>query len=273
MTIPQIGAGVQLPPNCTKALNSLGLLSDIEVVSEKPSHIAIRSYRDSGLLSAQNLVPYVEYQYNAPYLVAYRADLIRVLAQRATSLGVVIKLGSTVTKYDLTQPSVSTSNGETYKSDMVLGCDGERSLSREALQGVAASHCSSGDTVYRLTIESEILRQDTVLRWLVESPHVNAWFGPHAHAVSYPLPKQGLLNVALTEHRSGAELITPRDAIFDQLSDTMKGWDAAIVRLFRMAHSISKWTLLQPLEVRRWTHALGKFALLGDSAHAILPFL
>ena len=271
--VQQMGAGIQLPPNATRALRSLGLLSDIEAVSSEPRHIALRSYGDSTILSMQNLVPLARDHYNAPYLVVHRADLIRVLVQEAVSLGIIMKLSSTVTKYNFVEPSLSTSDGETYAANVIIGCDGERSSGREALMGFADSPISSGDTVFRLTVDYSKLRQDADLKYLIESPHVNAWLGPRAHAVSYPLEKQKLLNVALTQHHSGAGLVSPQSATADELSNILNEWDPTVVKLLNLAQTLTKWKLLQPCEVHKWTHPLGTFTLLGDSAHPALPFL
>ena len=41
------------------------------------------AYRDGMILSTQNLIPYVEDTYGAPYLLAHRADLVKVLADEA----------------------------------------------------------------------------------------------------------------------------------------------------------------------------------------------
>ena len=88
----QLGAGIQLPPSCTRALKSLNLLYNIEATSAKPTHIALRSYKNSTLLSIQDLAPYIQDRYNAPYLVVHRADHIRTLVRQATSLVITINL-------------------------------------------------------------------------------------------------------------------------------------------------------------------------------------
>lgn len=221
----------------------------------------------------QDLVPFAHDHYGAPYLVVHRADLVRMLVQKAVSLGIIIKLSSTVTKYNSVEPSLLTSDGTKYTSNIILDCGGERSVDREALIGIADSPVSSGDTVFHLTVEFGRTSQHQDLKYSVESPHANAWLGPHAHAVSYPLERQELLNVVLTERHSGAELVSPRTATVDKLSNPLKEWDPTVVKLLNLAETITKWTLLQPLEVHKWTHSLGTFALLGYSTLAALPFL
>ena len=50
-------------------------------------------------------------------------------------------------------------------------------------------------------------------------------------------------------------------------------WDARLNTLFGLAEECTKWTLLQGNEATNWCHSDGKFALMGDAAHAVLPYL
>ena len=250
------------------------MLPDIESRSVEPRNMVFRTYRDSTILSTQNLVPEILNQYQAPYLVINRADLVDVLVKKAASLGITIILDSLVTKYDFLETAVVISGRDSHQADLIVGCDGARSASREALLERADPPYSSGVTVFRLSVSLDRLRQDPDLEHLVKCADVNIWFGPGAHAVCYPLEHNGLLNFVLTADQSETTcIVAPQETSPQELSQIFRSWDPVFVKLFEMATGMRKWTLLETSELHDWTHSSGTFTLLGDSAHAALPYL
>ncbi len=207
-------------------------------------------------------------------MVIHRADLQAVLIEKAESIGVQVKLGSIVTSLDFSEPSVRLQNGENCKADVVLGCDGEKSTCREALLGRSDPPCLSGAVVFRITLGvNEILKHQD-LADLMDLSNVNAWFGPDAHAVSYLLKKNDLVNLLLTcSDRSDRTLFKTPKVNIHELSEVFVHWDPRFRKLFEIAHEASRWTLHETNETRKWTHDEGVFTLLGDAAHAALPYL
>ena len=241
----------------------------------QPEEGTLRSYRGS-VLSEQASGLAVEEKYKAPYLVIHRADLLKVLVSEAQNLGVDIKLGSNVALTDFVKPSISLSSGETYEGDVILGADGERSVCREALLGRLDLPQSTGDLVFRIAVKGRDASQRHDLAELIQRPSVNVWMGPDAHAVSYLLKKDNILNVVLVcpDKTGNGVLYGPQRADIAELRRAFCDWDPIFNTLLDVQDSdITKWSLLQINEVPKWCHSSGKFALIGDAAHAVLPYL
>src|SRR4051795_6562762 len=79
-TRSEVGAGIQLAPNCTRILRGLGVLPPVERVAVRPTTFEFRRWDDGGLLSSTPLGDAIEHSYGAPYLHAHRADLVGALA-------------------------------------------------------------------------------------------------------------------------------------------------------------------------------------------------
>jgi salicylate hydroxylase len=153
----------------------------------QPKDFVIRSYKDGKVLSKQNLVPYTENHYKAPYLHIHRADFHNVLVNAARELGVEIRLKSSVQKVDFDKPSVTLKDGSEFKADIILGADGLRSVCREEMLGHADPPHLTGDLAYRMIVRADDMRKHKDLVELTENPAINFWLGPDAHAVCYLL--------------------------------------------------------------------------------------
>lgn len=235
----------------------------------------MRSYKDSLQLFSQPLGRQMEELHSAPYLSIHRADLHGVLVQEADRLGVAIHLDSHFTRIKFSDPSVELSNGKTYDTEIVLGADGETSVCRDALLGYDISSRDSGDHVFRITVKASNGTEHKDMMDLVQPPYVNHWVGPGANATTYPLKRNCLLNVVLTCACDISKTIQHglRKAEIHEAREVFGRWDDRFQTLLSLAQGCTKWTLLQTPEAPYWTHPDGKCALLGDSAHAMLPYL
>lgn len=270
----QVGAGIQVPPNSSKILKGWNILDDVISRAVQPHDIAIHSHKDGRVLAKQILDPRMQHTYHAPYLVIHRAEYLKVLVQTAKELGVTIKLGSVVKSIDFAHPSIILGDGKTLKADLIVGADGERSFCRDALLGHPDPPHPSGDIVFRTVIPVAKLQEDTALTGLINPPAIHFWLGPDAHALAYILG-DGLLNLVLVRPDfPGAEAtFGPQPADMELIKDSVKQWDYKFQRLLDIAQEASKWILVECNDLLAWTHPCGKFTLLGDSAHAMLPYL
>ena len=270
----QVGAGIQVPPNSSKILKKWNILGDIVSRAVQPHDINIHSYKDGHVLAKQNLDPKMQHAYDAPYLVIHRAEYLKVLVKKAKELGVTIQLGSVVKSIDFTNPSILLEDGKTLEADLIIGADGERSLCRDALLGHPDPPRPSGDTVFRTVIPVAQLQKDTALAGLINPPAIHFWLGPDAHALAYILG-DGLLNLVLVcpDFPGAQATCGPQPADMDLMKDSVKQWDSKFRKLLDIAQQASKWILVECSDLPSWTHPAGKFTLLGDSAHAMLPYL
>src|SRR4051794_2224466 len=77
--LSEVGAGIQLAPNCTRILRRLGLLPAIADVAVRPVAFEFRRWDDNRVLSETPLGDAMEQAYGAPYYHVHRADLIAIL--------------------------------------------------------------------------------------------------------------------------------------------------------------------------------------------------
>ena len=269
----KIGAGIQIPCNATRICQRWGILGALESYSLRPSAIILKGYRDGEILSTQMLQSYVENKYGSPYVLVHRAALVRVLADEALRLGVTIIFGSAITSLDGVNPSIRLSNGKEHQADIILGADGVSSICRTALMGQPCAPISTGDMAYRFTVKLDDMRQQDGLRALLEGSPVICWMGPDAHAVCYQLKYEGLCNVVMLCPDTIEEAAPVLKADPQEIKKRFNNWDPVLTKLIDLATEALKWRLQisEPLET--WRNPSGRFVLIGDACHSMLPYL
>ena len=274
-TIFKISAGLHIPPNATNALKSLNVFASVNDYSIQPHKISIRSYRSGAVLRDLNLVPDMQNIYNAPYFTAHRATFHNTLLNEAIRGGVLIKLGCLVTKIIFSEAAVRLANGDVYQGDLVLGTDGENSQCREFMLGRPDPPYHNGDMIFGLDIKQTEIRKHDDLRDIVEPPSVNFWFGPGTHCVGFSLKENDLFHIigGLPDPATSKIQARPQPVDMQELREYHKSWDPRFRKLLDLAQFSLKWTSTAINELQNWTHPSGKFALLGDAAHAMTPFL
>ena len=208
-------------------------------------------------------------------MVIHRADLQGVLLKEVSMLGVTVRLDSHVAKLNFSEPLVELQNGEKHATDIILGADGERSACRDGLLKSSLLSRDAGDHVFRITARINDVLQHADLADLVDPPCVNLWVGPGSFVVTYALKRDNLLNIVMTRAHDPAQTVThgPQRADVSEVREAFAAWDGRFQKLLGLAQGCSKWTLLETRASASWTHADGNFALLGDAAHAMLPWL
>jgi salicylate hydroxylase len=262
----EVGAGLQLAPNATRVLRSLGVLDAIEEVAVAPARIVIADARTGeGLVSADLGERFLR-TFGAPYLVVHRGDLLDVLVTAATAAGVQLENGKEVVRVDGAgdRPQVVCSDGSEYAARAVIGADGLRSILRQRIHG-PAEPIASGYVAYRGALPIE----------QVERPHdldtVIAWVGPGLHLVQYPIRRGDLYNQVAVFRSPTFASGNPEwggsqelDAAFAEMCPAVR---VALPSLQRAV----RWPTFDQEPFDTWVH--GRTALLGDAAHAMLQYL
>jgi 2-polyprenyl-6-methoxyphenol hydroxylase-like FAD-dependent oxidoreductase len=261
----EVGAGIQLGPNGTRVLHRLGLEAPLARVAVCPVRSELRRWDDGRVLWTQPLGPQVAERYGAPYYHVYRPDLLTVLAG-AVPAGVV-HLGHRVTGLapDADRIEVAFADGTTARADALIGADGIHSTVRAALLAPESPRFS-GSTAYRGLVPVDRLRALDLPR------HGYAWLGPERHFVHYYVAGGRLLNfVAICPAGDWRiESWSARGEVADALAE-FAGWHPTVRAIIAAADQTHRWALYDREPLPRWS--VGRVSLLGDAAHAMLPFL
>lgn len=158
----------------------------------------------------------------------HRADLHRVLLERAEELGAVVRCSARVVDVQSLGGEGATvvlASGETISCDLVVGADGINSRLREVLLGKSDPPTPTGDLAYRLLLDTKSMMEDPDLRNFVEEPQVNYWLGPDKHAVNYVLKGGKLFNMVLLvpdDMPAGASTL---EGNVEEMRNLFKDWD------------------------------------------------
>lgn len=263
-TLSEIGAGLNLTPNAVKALRALGVEHEVEAIAAGSEFHNIRSWK-SGRYIARLRRGEFRHTYGAPNLSAHRADLLAVLAGalRQADLRVDKRAIAVTTRNGV--GAVRFADGSEVEADLVVGADGIHSLVRRCLFGADAPRFT-GCICWRGMAEASAVPADIAVA------DGALWMGPHGHVVHYPVRRGELLNIVAHFDSDGwTEESWTRECDVREPMTTYAGWNAALTRLFPCSPRWYKWALYDRDPLPRWS--VGRATLLGDSAHAMLPYL
>ena len=265
----EVGAGLQVSPNATRVLFSLGLEAELSALAFRPEAVEARGWRRGQTLSGAPLGEAALRRYGHPYLHMHRADLVAVLAEACRAdPRITLRLGERVEacQRDGT-PSLVLASGEQIGADVLVGADGLRSVVREALFGPAAPRFT-GNVAWRGLVPAERLK-DADLR-----PVAALWMGPGAHFVHYFVRGGTLVNfVGVVERDDWREESWSSRGEASDLRRDFAGWHPTVRRIVEAADDDAcfRWALFDRDPLPRWSR--GAATLLGDACHPTLPFM
>ncbi len=269
--LKEVGAGLQVSANGTRALYELGVGAALKHLSCEVASKEYRLWNSGEAWKLYDLGAESVARYGYPYFTVYRPDLLAVLADavRAIKPG-AIHLGARSTGFEADDGGVTLlmERGgvrQTARGDVLIGADGVHSSIRQALFG-ADQPAFTGIMVWRGVIAMEQL--PARLRRMVG---LN-WLGPGKHVVNYPLHGGRLMNfVAVTERSDWqVESWSVRGTTEECLAD-YPGWHDDIQTMIKAIDAPYKWALKTRAPLPRWS--AGRVSLLGDACHSTLPFL
>jgi salicylate hydroxylase len=259
----EVGAGIQLAPNATRVLRRLGVLDAVAAQAARPSRMSFRTWSDGAEICHYTLGRAAEDTFGAPYLLLHRADLHRALAAAVPPRSV--RLDTRVVGIDQDDESahVTTASGERLGADLVVAADGVRSAARQWLFG-ADEAVFSRTAAYRALLPASQVAD-------LDLPELAVWLGPGRHFVHYWVRRGELLNVVAVVGAEEAreESWVARAEPGEQLRP-FDGWDSRVLTVLERAGQVFRYDIHTRAPLPRWN--IGRVTLLGDSAHAMVPF-
>jgi len=270
--LQEIGAGIQISPNGSRILHTLGLGPALASVAVRPRTGDMRRWQDWSLLSTSALGDDVVAEYGFPYYHVHRADLHRVLAQRVPADHVA--LGCRVVGVESAPGGaveLRFDNGTTVMADVVIGADGIHSVVRRELLGPEEPRFS-GSSAWRGLVPAA---QVADLNLPVSSTVV---MGPGRHFVYYFVAAGRLVNwvgVAPTatwtlESWTAPGRVEEALANFDGSNHVVRRLITDVAEPAATAQ-VYRWALYDRNPFPTWGE--GPITLLGDAAHPMLPFM
>jgi salicylate hydroxylase len=256
----EVGAGIVVSPNMVRPLERLGLGAALARIGVRlEAGWEFRRWQDGRVLFAQPMGEECLRLYGAHCYVAHRHDLLKVLLSA---------LPPSALRLNHRCMSV-TPEGEMVfenkiKADVVIGADGIHSIVRENVVPKIEARFS-GSCAFRCLVPAERAPE------MARRPVQTLWLGPGRHFVHYPVSAGRLVNVVAIVPAGGwtAESWTAEGKIEDMLAE-FEGWDPRLRQLIVSAADTRRWALYDRAPLERWTS--GRLALLGDAAHAMLPY-
>ncbi len=269
--LEEAGAGLQLSPNASRILVELGLEPRLAGRAVTPESINIMSARAGGEISRLPLGEAATFRSGAPYWVVHRADLQAALQAHVNdNPDVELRLGcqfEDVTKHarGLTVVQRQGLSRHQELATALIGADGIWSSVRHHLFPEVQPQFS-GLIAWRGTLAATALPREYT------SPRVQLWMGPNAHLVAYPISGGRQINVvaivAGTWNRPGWSAPGEPNEIKKTFASAR--WPATARMLINAVDDWRRWALFTVPEGGEWHQ--GSIALLGDAAHAMLPF-
>lgn len=264
----EVGAGVQISPNGSRALQALGAFEALRELSCEPDRKEFRLWNTGRSWPLFDLGDRAIERYGYPYLTVYRPDLLQVLTDAVRrEKPDAIHLGCKIAGVEQSdaRAALILADGSTVSADAVIGADGVRSVVRNQLWG-ETNPSFSGMVAWRSIIPMSEMPEH--MRRMVGS----TWIGPGGHAVHYPLRRGEIVNFVGTIERDGwgSDSWSVEGTRAECLQD-FAGWHEDIQTLIRRSPRLFKWALMARDPIPRWTQQ--RVTLVGDACHPTLPFL
>jgi salicylate hydroxylase len=255
--LAEVGAGTELSPNAVRQLRRLGLGPALRERAVAVQAIEIRS-RSGQLIARKALGADCERAYGAPYLTVHRAHLHAALLSLTDPDR--LQLGRRLASVRESEDGalLAFEDGAVLRAGVAVGADGVHSAVRTACHGDAP--VPSGLVMYRGVLPVAELPA------AAGNPLIRVWLGPGGHFACYPVAAGGQLNFAATVALPDRSIEEP-----GELAQVFAGWHGLAGAIAAAAGQVRQFPLYDRDPLENWSSH--HVTLLGDAAHAMLPFL
>lgn len=267
--LKEVGAGIVIPPNMVRPLATLNLDRELASFAVRlDAGWEFRRWQNGQVLFVQPMGGECERLYGAACYVAHRADLLALFQRSLSARQIRLdhRCMEITQRDDEVALSFSSASGETMTAiaDVVIGADGIHSMARAMIAPDIEARFS-GLCAFRSLVPAE--RAPAMARRPVQT----LWLGPGRHFVHYPVSGGRSVNiVAIVPAGDWRTESWSADGRVEDMAAEFEDWDSELKDLIAAATHTKRWALYDRSPLERWTK--GRIGLLGDAAHAMLPF-
>lgn len=269
----EIGAGLQCGANAVHILEHLGLLAAVEAASVDPQRVDFRDAFSGNTLYSSEWGNAYRQRYGAPYLNIHRADLHALLvAAFQSDADNHLELDAKAVSYVESDNAVeiALADGRKFSGDCLIVADGIKSVLREQLLGEYSPEFT-GNVAWRGVVPVDRLPANFM------DKITSNFMGQGKHMVMYYLRKQQLVNfVGVVEKKQWQDdggSVWVSKAPWQQLKTDFADWHPMVQAVIDAMDKDEcyRWALYHHKPLNNWSSK--RVTLLGDAAHATLPFM
>ncbi|MBT5458114.1 MAG: hydroxylase [Rhodospirillaceae bacterium] len=262
--LTEVGAGIQLSPNGVRILEWLGLGDELAGFGVEPGGHQLRDWKSGDIVLETPLKSLVKTTFGSPYYHAHRADLIDALARRVNPDRLRLNAKVVSVSQDSGKVTATLENGSSETGDVLIGADGIHSVIRNQVFNPEAPR-PSGYLAWRGMVPAE-----RAAHLKIEKQSV-AVMGPRLSIVFYYVSGGAKLNwVAIGAGEDEMRESWSQTASKEDVQKSFEGWYDHAKGLVDLTDELFVTALHDREPLPTWID--GRIALMGDAAHAMLPY-
>lgn len=131
----------------------------------------------------------------------------------------------------------------------------------------------SSNCAYRATVPASVMNSDDEIKHLMTDINANCWIGHQRHIMAYPIRQGAMYNMVLSHPGKAAVGRWNEPGNLEEMKAHYANFDPVIQKVLSKVSDCLKWKLADLPPLPKWVSKSGKVVLIGDAAHAMVPYL